>query len=182
MMTRAIACAALLALGVGAAVPAKASAAALFPVSEVRLGVLAHDVGPFSSRKEDGADINIELLFNDLGWFKRFGVRPHIGGSINTSNDTSQGYFGLTGTVPIGKRLFFEMSVGGAVHNGNKNENEIGRKDLGCRVLFRESVAGGIYLGKHATLSVMLDHISDANLCEKNEGLESVGVRYGFRF
>ncbi len=171
-MTRAIACAALLALGVGAVMTAPARAAALVPVSEVRLGVLAHDVGPFSSRKEEGADLNVELLFNDLAWFKKFSVRPHIGASINTSSDTSQGYFGLTGTAPIGRRLFLELSVGGAVHNGNKDENEIGRKDLGCRVLFRESVSGGIYLGKHSTLSIMLDHISDANLCEKNEGLE----------
>jgi hypothetical protein len=181
-MTRAIACAALLALGAAAAVPAPVAAWAPTPVSEVRVGVLAHDVGPFSARKEEGADINVEVLFKDLAWFKKFGVRPHIGGSINTSNDTSQAYFGLTGTAPIGRRLFFELSLGGAVHNGNKNVGEIGRKDLGCRVLFRESVAGGVYLGKHATLSVMLDHISDANLCEKNEGLESVGVRYGWRF
>lgn len=181
-MTRAIACAALFALGAVAAVPTPVAAWTPTPLSEVRLGVLAHDVGPFSSRKEDGADLNVEVLFKDFAWFKKVGIRPHLGGAINTSGDTSYGYFGLTGTVPVGRKLFLELSVGGAVHNGNKNKNELGRKDLGCRVLFRESIGGGVYLGKHASLSVVLDHISNANLCEKNEGLETVGVRYGYRF
>jgi hypothetical protein len=179
-MTRAIAWAALVVLCV-AATPAAAEGPKR--LSELRLGVLAHDVGPFSSRKEGGADINVEVLFRDLGWLgERFMLRPHLGGSINTSSDTSQGYFGLTATAPIGRKLFFEFSFGGTVHNGNKNEGEIGKKDLGCRVLFRESISGGIYLGERSTLSVMLDHISNANLCDKNEGLESVGVRYGYRF
>lgn len=183
-MTRAIAYATCFALALGVAAP-PAPAAAETPklLSEVRLGVLAHDVGPFSSRKEDGVDINGELLFKDLGWFgKNIMLRPHLGASINTSGDTSFGYFGVTATAPITRWGFFEFSVGGAAHNGNKNMNEIGRKDLGCRVLFRESVSAGVYLGERSTLSVMLDHISNANLCEKNEGLETVGVRYGYRF
>jgi lipid A 3-O-deacylase len=176
-----MACAVLFALGAAAAAPAAAETPKL--VSEVRLGLLGHDVGPFSSRKEEGADINVELLLNDLGWLgERFSLRPHVGGSLSTAGDTSQAYFGLTAGAPIGRRLFLEFSFGGTAHNGNKNENEIGHKDLGCRVLFRESLSGGINLGERSTLSVMLDHISNANLCDKNEGLESVGVRYGYRF
>lgn len=180
-MTRAIAYAGLVAL-VMAATPDSARAEEQQIFSEARLGILAHDVGPFSARKESGADINLELLFKDLGFFERVAVRPHVGGTINTAGDTSYGYFGLTGTLPIGRFFFLELSVGGAVHSGNKAEIEPGRKALGCRVLFRESVAGGIILGEHAALSVVLDHLSNANLCDKNEGLETVGVRYGYRF
>lgn len=42
-------------------------------ISEVRVGTLAHDVGPFSAKKEGGVDTNLEVLFAspdflDLVW------------------------------------------------------------------------------------------------------------------
>ena len=70
-------------------------------------------------------------------------------------------------------------------------------KSLGCRFLFRESVNAGYRFNKRHALMLHFDHSSNANLCEKNtrdgtaegrhdvtlnEGLESVGVRYGYMF
>lgn len=178
----------LLALSLVVAAPAVAAAdqgsSARKPlVSELRLGVLAHDVGVFSSNKEGGVDVNAEVLFRDLGWFgKRVALRPHLGASINTGGDTSQLYFGLTSTLPLWHWGFFELSFGGSAHNGETDANIIGRKDLGCHLLFRESVSAGIYLNEHSSIAVVADHISNANICSKNEGLETVGVRYGYRF
>jgi len=37
-------------------------------------------------------------------------------------------------------------------------------------------------IGEKTSLSLYLDHISNANLCDNNEGLETAGVRLGFRF
>jgi hypothetical protein len=57
-----------------------------------------------------------------------------------------------------------------------------GGNELGCRVLFRESLSVGVRFMKHHSLSVMVDHISNAGLCDHNDGLDTLGVRYGYRF
>ncbi len=151
--------------------------------SEVRGGVLAHDFGPFSHRKEEGVDINAEVLFTspnfmDIIW----SPRPTLGGSFNASGDTSQGYLGLTWEWDFLEQGFVSFFLGGAIHNGEKNANTPGKKDLGCRVLFREGIdLGWRFAGNHA-LMVHFDHISNAKLCDENEGLESLGLRYGYRF
>lgn len=153
--------------------------------SEVRVGLLAHDQGPFSSNKEDGPDINLELLFVspdflDVIW----SPRPHIGLTGNTAGDTSQAYLGLTWEYGFWRRFFAEFSLGGAVHDGELTTNTVGRtkKELGCRLLFRESVAVGYkFAGPHSVM-LHLDHISNAKICDQNEGLENAGIRYGYRF
>lgn len=152
-------------------------------VTEIRGGVMAHDQGIFSSHKESGVDINGEILLNNWGWLgKKIELRPHFGATFNTDGNTSFGYFGLTATAPVGRFLFAEASFGGAVHSGNLEENQIGHKDLGCRLLFRESLGFGARLDEHSSIMATADHISNANFCDKNEGLETVGVRYGYRF
>ena len=153
-------------------------------ISEARLGAAYHDSGPFSHSKEKGADINAEVLFRDLHWLKRWNaeVRPHFGLSANTSGDTSQLYAGLTATFHLGERFFVEGSVGGSAHDGKHHSDDPHRKELGCTVLFRESAAFGINVTEHSNFEVYLDHISNANICSKNEGLETLGVRYGYRF
>lgn len=179
---------ALFALGVAGTLAAigplnSAIALDLTAVSEVRLGVLAHDQGIFSSHDEPGVGINGEVLFQDLGWLGRTAaLRPHLGVTVNTAGATSQTYFGITGTVPLSQWGFVEGSFGGSIHNGNLDKNEANRKDLGCRVLFRESVSVGVYLDEHSSVAAVADHISNASICDRNEGLEAVGIRYGYRF
>jgi lipid A 3-O-deacylase len=152
-------------------------------ISEVRLGVMAHDQGIFSGHKESGTDINVEILGPSLGWLGHtIALRPHLGGTANTDGNTSFGYLGLTATLPFWQIMFVEGSVGGAVHTGNLHDDEVGHKDLGCPALFRESLSLGAFLGEHITVAVVADHISNANICDKNEGLETVGARVGYRF
>mgnify|MGYP001258631219 FL=1 len=65
--------------------------------SEIRIGALAHDTGPFSSKEEDGIDTNFELLFASPEFLSFiWSPRPHIGINYNSSGDTSQAYLGLT--------------------------------------------------------------------------------------
>ena len=154
-------------------------------LSEIRVGFLAHDQGPFTSNKEDGPDVNLEFLFVspdllDAIW----SPRPHIGFTGNTAGDTNQAYLGLTWEWGFWRRAFAEFSLGGAVHDGELTTNIVGRtkKELGCRVLFRGSVAIGVkFAGRHSVMA-HLGHTSNAGNCEQNEGLENVGIRYGYRF
>jgi hypothetical protein len=78
-------------------------------------------------------------------------------------------------------QIFFEFSLGGAVHDG-KLDPEPGRKGLGTRFEFRESVEVGYTLTASQSISLMLDHISNANLGHHNAGLDNFGVRYGIKF
>ena len=59
--------------------------------SEIRIGLLMHDYGPFSSNEEDGYDGNVELLFASPDIFSfMWSPRPHLGVSYNSSGNTSQ--------------------------------------------------------------------------------------------
>ncbi|MEQ8194707.1 MAG: acyloxyacyl hydrolase [Rhodospirillales bacterium] len=169
----------------GAAMPAsEPMPAASKPfISEIRIGALAHDQGPFSSNKEDGYDANFEILFSspsflDIIW----SPRPHIGATYNAYGDTSQAYLGLTWEWDFWQDFFAGFSLGGAIHNGKTSTLSLDKKELGCRVLFRESITFGYRINKTHSLMAFMDHISNAKLCSSNEGLENVGIRYGYRF
>jgi lipid A 3-O-deacylase len=151
--------------------------------SEIRLGGLVHDQGPFSRNEEDGFDANIEVLFVSPKFLEIvWSPRPHIGGNINSEGDTSQAYIGLTWEWSFWGGWFAGFSLGGAIHDGKLTTLRIDRKELGCRILFRESVEGGYRFGGRHSISGFLDHISNANICDNNEGLENYGIRYGYRF
>ncbi|MEQ8666865.1 MAG: acyloxyacyl hydrolase [Rhodospirillales bacterium] len=158
-------------------------------ISEIRGGVLNHDEGPFSRNKEDGnPDINAEILFVSPDVLEViWSPRPHFGADINTGGDTSQLYAGLSWEWFLWRDLFAGFSLGGAIHDGKlsmgaHNPDKLDRKELGCRVLFRESVEIGWMVTPNHGVSLMLDHISNAARCDINEGLENMGIRYGYRF
>ena len=152
-------------------------------VSEIRIGALWHDQGPFSHRKEEGYDGNLEILFSSPDEFKRiWNPKPHLGVSLNDSQDTNQVYAGLTWEWLFKKTYFTNFSLGGAYHDGSKVTDLTDKKSLGCNFLFRESLDIGYrFEGRHSIMA-HLDHISNAKLCSTNEGLESVGIRYGYHF
>jgi lipid A 3-O-deacylase len=159
-------------------------------IDELKLGVLDHDVGVFGSTRESGVDLNAELRFVSPSFLSPiFAPRPHLGVSVNTAGDTSQLYFGLTWSFTLfreilgaGDGIFIDASLGGSVHNGELNDSRSDMKALGSRVLFRESVELGYRFLERHSVSVMLDHVSNANLADHNEGLDTVGVRYGLKF
>ena len=154
-------------------------------ISEIRVGLLAHDhdLAPFSRSEENGIDTNFEILFKSPDWSKNIGSpRPHLGFSLNLSGDTSQLYTGLTWEWMLADNWFLNFSLGGSAHNGKTTTTLIDRKELGCKVLFRESIEVGYILKQRHSVSAFFDHISNAKLCDKNEGLETIGLRYGYRF
>jgi hypothetical protein len=169
--------------GAPAAAQEEAARSVLRAISELRLGVMRHGVHVFVDAEEEGVDVNAEVLFASPALARiLLSPRPHIGTSVNTSGDTSQLYFGVTWGFDLIGPVFFEASFGGAVHDGAFDDDTGDQKALGCRVLFRESPALGWRLDARHSLSVMLDHISNGKLCDHNEGLDTLGLRYGSRF
>src|SRR5207253_6120808 len=159
-------------------------------VDEVKVGILGHDVGFLGHHVEDGADVNLEMLFTPPDILRIIGSpRPHIGADINTAGKTSDGYFGLTWGIMLiqslfgaGDGVFINGSLGGAVHDGYINSGPPNRKLLGTRVLFRESAELGYQLVPGISMSALLDHMSNANIGRHNMGITSAGARLGFKF
>lgn len=162
-------------------------------IDEMKIGVLGHDVGFLGHHVEGGADVNLEMLFTSPDMLTVIGSpRPHIGADINTDGRTSHGYFGLTWGVMLfqnlfgaGDGVFANGSLGGAIHDGSPLSGAIpppGRKLLGSRILFRESVELGYQMTPGLSISALLDHISNANTANRNAGITSAGGRLGFKF
>lgn len=152
-------------------------------LSEIRVGVLAHDVGLFDSNQENGADLGLEVYFAspqilDPIW----SPRPVIGIVANTAGDTSQIYGGLTWDWTFWEPFFVEGTLALAVHDGELGNGRPDRKALGCRVLFRESASLGARFLKRHSISLQFAHISNADLCSHNAGLDTIGIQYGYRF
>lgn len=151
---------------------------------EVKIGVLHHDTGGLWSgfNRESGVDVNLEAVFSPdfqvLGGF----IRPAFGGSVNTAGDTSKLYSGLRWQYDHASGLFAGIGLGGAVHNGKLHPEESDRKALGSRVLFHIPLEIGYRFDGKSALSVYFDHVSNAFLAEENEGMDTLGMRYGYRF
>ncbi len=152
-------------------------------LSELRLGAMAHDVGAFGRKEEEGSNVNVEFLFFSPELLSAiWSPRPHAGFAVNSSSGTNQAYLGLTWTWEFLGNFYAEASLGGAYHDGETNTLALDRKSLGCEILFRESVSFGYSLTEAHNLSPMLDHISNTKLCDPNEGLDTLGVCYGYLF
>jgi lipid A 3-O-deacylase len=159
-------------------------------IDEVKAGFLYHDINLGGHHKEAGGDVNGEILFTSPAIFHYiFSPRPHIGFSINTQGNTDQIYIGATWRLLHFTQIFndrdgvyFNGSLGGAAHDGKRVANDPKRKDLGSSYLFRESFELGYEFVPRQSMSLFLDHISDAKLTHHNDGLTNVGVRYGYGF
>ena len=150
--------------------------------SELRFGVLAHDPGLFGDSKEDGIDLNAEAYFQDLEWLGgEWDVRPSFGASLNLSGDTSKIYAALNVTGPLAGPVFVEAGAGLALHTGELETADPDRKELGSRVLFHLSASAGVMVTETVSVSAFVDHVSNANLADENEGYETVGIRVGIQ-
>jgi len=162
--------------------------------SELRIGILKHAASLIgNTAKETGIDGNLEFLFSSPDWLSiLWSPRPHIGASFNaSSNNTDVAYAGLSWEKDFWHSIFFNFSFGIATHNGKLSydagvafPSDYSRhREFGCRALFRESFELGWAFRKPHRLSVMWSHYSHGGLCgDQNEGLDNLGVRYGYRF
>ena len=151
----------------------------------IRVGVLAHDVNNLWSgtRKESGVDLNAEIIFSRPSFSLLSGdIRPNLGASINTQGDTSKLYGGILWELEMKSGIFLNLGIGAAVHNGELDTSREDKKSLGSRVLLRIPIEIGYSLSEHHQISILFDHVSNAFLVDPNEGLDTLGLRYGYRF
>jgi lipid A 3-O-deacylase len=173
-----------------------ASAQSIF--SELKVGVLAHDVPIIADQYEHGADINAELRFvspvpDDWlaivspPWRWVLDPRPNIGIDANTAGYTSQAYFGLTWTAVLWQGVFaprdhvdVDIGFGPSFNNGHTVSRT--HASLGSNVLFHPSVEMVYWFAPRTNVSVYLEHSSNAGLATHNVGLSNLGVRLGVAF
>lgn len=177
-----LALAAALVAAVWGTVPAAAQQAPL--VREFRLGVLAHDVpGLWSGfRLENGVDANVELILSPSVDFLGGTLRPAIGASFNLSGFTSKAYLDARWMVESRSGWFLGLGLGAAVHGGLLDPTDVDRKALGRRILFHIPLEIGYRLDGHHSVSLYFDHVSNAYTTTFNEGLDTLGIRYGYKF
>ncbi|MEX0759430.1 MAG: acyloxyacyl hydrolase [Tistlia sp.] len=151
-------------------------------LSELRFGVLEHDAGLWSGKKEDGLDINGEILFTSPAFLDfMFSPRPTIGGTIHTEGEINVVYLGLTWEWNVTPWLYLEAQWGPAFHDGNLTGQTADKKGYGCPVLSRVSAGVGVRY-EHHSLQAFYSHMSNGDICEENDGLDTAGIRYGYRF
>jgi hypothetical protein len=156
-----------------------------FNIPKVRFGVFAHNQGLIASKKEHGADLNGELVFEPVSWL--FDAEPGVGFLLNNQGFTSFIYTGLSWELSIFKEaeepgLFILPFFGMALHDG-KLEPKGDRRGLGCRVVFREAIDLGWRFSEEWAVSITTDHLSHGGFCtDRNQGLDSSGVRLHWSF
>lgn len=164
-----------------------------YNVYEIKIGGMYHDAPFLGGHKESGEDGNIEFLFKSPAFLSIiWSPRPHIGMDINSDGNTNVLYAGLTWTIPIVGHLFgrqdgvyVDLSEGPSINDGiinTKPQFMEDRKSLGSNILFRESFSLGYTLNELNDISIFVDHISNARLADRNEGITNVGARLGYKF
>lgn len=151
----------------------------------VFFGILAHDIDGLWSgtRKEDGVDINGEVVFCRNGVPVLAGIlHPNLGLSVNSQGDTSKLYGGVIWELNTPNGFFLAAGLGAAVHSGELDTDDNDKKSLGSRVLFRIPIEFGYQVTARHSISILFDHVSNAYLASPNEGLDTIGIRYGYSF
>lgn len=161
-------------------------AQSIYP-DEIRGGLYWHsaDSGDFDASRLE--DLNVELLFAIPTLDEALAIgrlRPHVGATINFGGLESMVYGGISWTVPIGDTPFFvEAAFGGTVHNGHLDGADKPYRNLGCSVMFHESISLGYEITEQASVMATAEHASHASLCDgPNQGLTNVGIRLGWKF
>jgi lipid A 3-O-deacylase len=185
MASRSIAIAVVLAM----AGPAWAEDAGHSWVSELRVGVLAHDEAPIVANVESGADFNAELLFVSPRALRGIGAPRPYAGVTYAPEGTSHVHAGLSWEHDFARRWFVTGALGLALHDGEPLQEweqttyeQASEKALGCRVVFHLYAGAGYRLSRRWNVAAHYEHLSNATLCPTNEGLENIGVRVGWVF
>jgi lipid A 3-O-deacylase len=149
-------------------------------------GLMQQDVE--SNPTEDSVSINVEVLFptklDNILW----SPQPVIGATLNTDDDTSQIYGGLAWQYDFSHKFYTEIFLGGSIHDGEEDPDTVragGReahRAYGCPLNFRESISFGWRMSTQYSLMATVSHMSNASLCDPNNGLTNAGIRVSRKF
>ncbi len=154
-------------------------------VSELRAGALDHDTtglwSGFGLERPDRRRQR-EVLFTP--WARTFGgyLRPAIGATVNFNGDTSKVYADVRWEIEAPSGVFFAMGMGAALHDGHLGTDDPAPQGAGAYVLFHPSAELGYRFNGVNSISIFADHISNGFTRRNNEGMDTVGIRFGHRF
>ncbi|HWA01450.1 MAG TPA: acyloxyacyl hydrolase [Caulobacterales bacterium] len=170
-------------------------------IDEIRFGVVQHNIrtdhGHLASPKEDGPNLEAELVYTSPHWSKWMGSpRPYVMVSVNTHGDTSFAGVGLYWRWEFVNHWALEPGAGYVVHNGEIDVPDelkgaqagVDFADrhqlLGSRDLFRTSFALERELGRRASWQIYYEHMSHGEILGRgrNQGLDEAGLRFLYRF
>jgi lipid A 3-O-deacylase len=162
-------------------------------IDEIRFGLYQHDTGLIGTQKEHGVDSELEILSHPLTSLSLIGSpRIVIGGVVNSAGQTDQAYIGLDaqwdfvhGVINPGDSFFVEGNVGGSWNDGKTDvvgtTLEQRWKSHGSHFLIRSGVDFGYKLNSVWSVAISFNHISNAGLASKNEGMNDLGLRVGMK-
>ena len=135
---------------------------------------------------EAGVNVRGELILPKPDLLKTYlpeglAPAPFAGLSAHIGHGTSFLYAGALWTLPLTDRLFVEASLAVAANNG-RSEPRQGSAALGCHGGFREEAGLGWRFDAAWSAVVMVEHYSNANLCNHNRGLTNLGLMIGRTF
>jgi lipid A 3-O-deacylase len=155
-------------------------------IHEIKIGAQVHDIPYMWSgfhKEPYGVDLNLEAQFSPHMVVWRGAIRPMIGATINFEGNTSKAYAGARWQWEQPSiSTFIALGLAVAVHNGETFTSDPEAKQLGRRVLFHDSIEIGYRFDAHRSVSLFFEHISNASTADKNQGLDTLGIRYGYRF
>lgn len=173
-------------LAAGTLLP-QSAVAADWSIKEVRAGVL----GSVQARStfEPGFFPTVALYFDPLDsanaatWQDTI-LRPriHAGATISIAGEASQVFAGLNWTVDVTDRFYIDLGFGGTVHNGDNEDDGSSGPKLGCSLMFREYAAAGFRLNEKLDIVASIDHSSNADLCDPNDGISHAGLSLAYKF
>lgn len=175
-------------------------------VTEIRVGGTEHDVSIFGlgarKGKENSGAVNADIIFSPIEALSFIGApKPYVGGTLNLGGKTSYGGAGVLWRTGLFENTFAELAFGGVIHDGTREvpdprlattieELEFVRRrerteiEYGSRVLFRTQIALGYEINEHWAVDTFIEHLSHGNIISNgsNEGLDTYGLRLGYRF
>jgi hypothetical protein len=156
-------------------------------IYDVKIGAQAHDVPYLWSgfhKEPYSVDLNLEVMFSPSVRLLGGDIRPALGATINFEGYTSKAYLDARWQWECSYHTFIAVGLGLAYHNGNDESFvwDPDHKMLGRRVLFHDVVEAGYRLDDRNSVSLFFEHISNASTAHKNQGLDTLGLRYGYRF
>lgn len=157
-------------------------------LSEIRGGVMWHQfIGP-KSADEGSLSANFEVLINGPWarptrgfWDNLTNPRLMAGATVNTSGYTSFVYGGLDWNFALTDRWYLGAGLGLGISDG-ETDNVPGRIDVGCSVGGFAQLNLAYRVTERWSVMGTFQHISNGGLCEPNHGINTLGVRAGYRF
>lgn len=173
------------------------------PVSELRLGIAAHDIripgiGP-DGRPEKSLALQGEVVFRKPRLLRPLlSPRPYLAGSLNLGGHTSHAGGGLLWRQGFGDRFYGDFAFGAVVHTGalefpapttpeayyRFKADTAQNIEFGSRVLFREQFTLGMRVDRAWAGGLFCEHLSHGRILSSraNQGLDTVGLRLTRRF